>query len=74
MSSSGAQVAMMTLGINKLEVASGIKDLPIAAGLTSFYSLLRSSPTDIQAILGIELYVAKLIIDAGKNAPGKRNR
>lgn len=34
-------------------------------------SLLRSSPTDIAAILGIELYVTKLIIHAGKYAAGQ---
>lgn len=51
-----------------LEVAIGIKDSLMAAGFTSLDSLLRSKPTDIAAILGIELYVAKLIIDAAKSA------
>ncbi len=63
------QVAM-TPGIQMLEVAIGIKDSLIAAGFTSLDSLLRSSPTDIAAILGIELYVAKLIIEAARNAAG----
>lgn len=62
---------MMTPGIQMLEIAVGIKDSLIAAGFTSLDSLLRSSPTDIAAILGIELYVAKLIIDAAKNAAGQ---
>jgi hypothetical protein len=62
---------MMTPGIQMLEVAVGIKDSLIAAGFTSLDSLLRSSPAEIAAILGIELYVAKLIIDAAKNASGQ---
>jgi hypothetical protein len=59
---------MISPGIQMLEVAIGIKDSLMAAGFTSLDSLLRSSPTDIAAILGIELYVAKLIIDAARNA------
>jgi hypothetical protein len=62
---------MMTPGIQMLEVAIGIKDSLIAAGFTSLDSLLRSSPAEIAAIMGIELYVAKLIIDAAKNAAGQ---
>lgn len=62
---------MMTAGIQMLEVAVGIKDSLIAAGFTSLDSLLRSSPAEIAAILGIELYVAKLIIDAAKSAAGQ---
>jgi len=62
---------MMTPGIKMLEVAVGIKDSLIAAGFTSLDSLLRSSPAEIAAILGIELYVAKLIIDAAKSAAGQ---
>ena len=62
---------MMTPGIHMLEVAVGIKDSLIAAGFTSLDSLLRSSPAKIAAILGIELYVAKLIIDAAKIAAGQ---
>jgi hypothetical protein len=54
-----------------LEVAIGIKDSLMAAGFTSLDSLLRSSPTDIAAILGIELYVARLIINAAKIASGQ---
>lgn len=57
----------MSPGIQMLEVAIGIKDSLMAAGFTSLDSLLRSNPTDIAAILGIELYVAKLIIDAAKS-------
>jgi len=61
----------MNPGIQMLEIAIGIKDSLIAAGFTSLDSLLRSSPTEIATILGIEFYVAKLIIDAAKKAAGK---
>jgi hypothetical protein len=64
---------MISPGIQMLEVAIGIKDSLMAAGFTSLDSLLRSSPTDIAAILGIELYVAKLIIDAAKSAAGQNS-
>ena len=64
---------MISPGIQMLEVAIGIKDSLMAAGFTSIESLLRSSPADIAAILGIELYVAKLIIDAAKNVAGQNS-
>jgi hypothetical protein len=62
---------MIGHSIQMLELAIGIKDSLMAAGFTSLDSLLRSNPTDIAAILGIELYVAKLIIDAAKRASGQ---
>lgn len=65
---------MMTPGIQMLEVAIGIKDSLVSAGFTSIDSLLRSNPAEIAAVLGIELYVAKLIIEAAKNAAGQYGR
>ena len=61
---------MIGPNIQMLELAIGIKDSLIAAGFTSLDSLLRSNPADIAAIMGIELYVAKLIVDAAKRASG----
>jgi hypothetical protein len=58
-------------GIQMLELAIGIKDSLMAAGFTSLDSLLRSSPTEIAAILGIEFYVAKIIVDAARRAAGR---
>ncbi|HEX2614288.1 MAG TPA: hypothetical protein VHL10_02250 [Nitrososphaera sp.] len=58
-------------GIQMLELAIGIKDSLMAAGFTSLDSLLRSSPTEIAAILGIEIYVAKIIVDAARRAAGR---
>lgn len=61
----------MDSSIQMLEIAIGIKDSLISAGFTSLDSLLRSSPAEIAALLGIELYVAKLILDAAKRASGQ---
>lgn len=58
----------MNPGIQMLELAIGIKDVLISAGFTSVDSLLRMSPSEIAAMLGIEFYVAKIIIDAAKRA------
>ena len=58
----------MNPGIQMLELASGIKDVLIGAGFTTIESLVRMTPSEIAAILGIEFYVAKIIIDAAKRA------
>lgn len=58
----------MNPGIQVLELAIGIKDVLIGAGFTTIESLLRMTPSEIAAILGIEFYVAKIIIDAAKRA------
>lgn len=58
----------MNPGIQMLELAIGIKDVLIGAGFTTIDSLLRMTPSEIAAILGIEFYVAKIIIDAAKRA------
>jgi hypothetical protein len=61
----------MNPGIQMLELAIGIKDSLMAAGFTSLDSLLRSSPTELATLLGIEFYVAKIIVDAARRAAGK---
>ena len=58
----------MNPGIQMLELAIGIKDVLIGAGFTTIESLVRMTPSEIAAILGIEFYVAKIIIDAAKRA------
>ena len=58
----------MNPGIQMLELAIGIKDVLVNAGFTTIESLLRMSPSEIAAMLGIELYVGKIIIDAAKRA------
>jgi hypothetical protein len=63
----------MNPGIQMLELAIGIKDSLMAAGFTSLDSLLRSSPTELATLLGIEFYVAKIIVDAARRAAGRSN-
>ena len=58
----------MNAGIQVLELAIGIKDVLIRAGFTTIDSLVRRTPSEISAALGIEVYVAKLIVDAAKRA------
>lgn len=58
----------MDPGIQMLELAIGIKEVLTDAGFTTIDSLLRTSPSDIATMLGIELYVGKIIIDAAKQA------
>jgi hypothetical protein len=60
----------MSPGIQMLEVAIGIKDSLVSAGFT-LESLVHASPADIATVLGIEMYVAKLILDAAKRAAGQ---
>ena len=46
-----------------LEIASGLKDALINSGLT-IESILNSGPVEIASMLGIDVYVAKIIFDA----------
>lgn len=61
----------MDPGIQMLELAIGIKEVLIDAGFTTIDSLLRMSPSEVAAMLGIELYVGKIIIDAAKHAAAR---
>jgi hypothetical protein len=58
----------MNPGIQMLELAIGIKDVLVNAGFTTIESLLRTSPTEIATMLGIEFYVGKIIIEAARRA------
>jgi hypothetical protein len=60
----------MSPGIQMLEVAIGIKDSLVSAGFT-LDSLVNASPADIATVLGIEMYVAKLILDAARRVAGQ---
>ena len=52
--------------INRLEIADGLKQLLRSKDFT-FKSLLDASTSDLAAILGIDEYVAKIIIKATKD-------
>ncbi len=49
--------------IDELEIATGLKDALINSGLT-IESILNSGPVEIASVLGIDVYVAKIIFDA----------
>lgn len=53
----------MDHGIDELEIATGLKDALINSGLT-IESILNSGPVEIASVLGIDVYVAKIIFDA----------
>ena len=53
--------------INKLEVADGLKQLLLSKDFT-LESLLNMSASDLAEILGIDEYIAKIIISAIKEA------
>ena len=55
----------MNSSIEKLEIASGLKKMLIDAGFT-VDSILHYGVNEISTILGIEIYVAKIIFDAAK--------
>jgi len=52
--------------INRLEIADGLKQLLRSKDFT-FKSLLDASTSDLAEILGIDEYVANIIIKATKN-------
>ena len=53
--------------IQTLELADGIRERLVIAGYT-LQSILKSNPSEISEVLGVDQYVAKLIIDAAKQA------
>ena len=55
----------MELGIQLLEIASGLKELLLSAGFT-VDSIILEGPDAISRQLGIEPYVAKIIYDEAK--------
>jgi hypothetical protein len=56
----------MESDIQRLELASGIKDSLIDAGFTTIDFIYRSTVTDISEKLGIDLYVAQIIYEEAK--------
>lgn len=55
----------MDPSIQLLEIAPGLKNLLMEAGL-SIQSILNAGPSEVASLLGIESYVAKIIFDAAK--------
>jgi hypothetical protein len=55
----------MESGIQQLELAPGLKESLLRAGLT-IESIVLEGPGAVSTALGIEPYVAKIIYDAAK--------
>ncbi|MGB7956870.1 MAG: hypothetical protein WCF23_23090 [Candidatus Nitrosopolaris sp.] len=55
----------MESGIQQLEIAPGLKESLLRAGLT-IESIVLEGPGAVSAVLGIEPYVARIIYDAAK--------
>ncbi|HYT42632.1 MAG TPA: hypothetical protein VEP90_09815 [Methylomirabilota bacterium] len=55
----------MESGIQQLEIAPGLKESLLRAGLT-VESIVLEGPDSVSVALGIESYVAKIIYDAAK--------
>ena len=56
----------MRSNIERLELASGIKDSLIEAGFTTIDFICKSTSTDISEKLRIDLYVAQIIFEEAK--------
>ncbi|HEY7573216.1 MAG TPA: hypothetical protein VH796_17795 [Nitrososphaeraceae archaeon] len=50
-------------GVQQLGIAVGLKELLTNSGFTTARSITKYSPAEISKLLGIEVHVAKIIID-----------
>jgi hypothetical protein len=55
----------MNPAIQMMEIAPGLKDMLLNAGFT-IETILKSGPSEIAVVLGIDLYVAQIIFDTAK--------
>jgi hypothetical protein len=58
----------MDSDVQALALAQGIKDSLEEAGFNTVDSILKEAPLDISIKLGIEPYVAQIIMEAAKRA------
>jgi hypothetical protein len=56
----------MESDIELLELASGIKDSLTKAGFLTISSILNSTTTDISNKVGIDLYIAQIILEEAR--------
>ena len=56
----------MASDIQLLELASGIKDSLVRAGFLTIESLLSSSIADLSSKVGIDLYIAQIILQVAR--------
>jgi hypothetical protein len=63
----------MDSDVQALALAQGIKDSLEEAGFDTIDSILKEAPLDISIKLGIEPYVAQIIMEAAKRATDGRS-
>jgi hypothetical protein len=56
--------------IQLLELASGIKDSLINAGFFTVKSILDTNTTDLSNKVGVDLYIAQIILQEARKAAG----
>ena len=56
--------------IQMMEIAPGLKEMLSDAGFT-IETILKSGPSEIAVLLGIDLYVAQIIFDSAKKTIDK---
>jgi hypothetical protein len=56
----------MTSDIQQLELASGIKDSLVRAGFLTIESILVSSNTELSNKVGVDLYIAQIILQEAR--------
>ena len=61
------------VSVERLQIANGLKDLLKKSGYDTIQSVTQSSEQEIARILGIEGYVAKIIIDEAKTLTDTRD-
>ena len=60
----------MDPAIQMMEIAPGLKEMLSGAGFT-IEMILKSGPSEIAVLLGIDLYVAQIIFDSAKKTIDK---
>ena len=56
----------MASDIQQLELASGIKDSLVRAGFLTIESILVSSTTELSNKVGVDLYIAQIILQEAR--------
>jgi small basic protein len=56
----------MASDIRLLELASGIKDSLVKSGFLTVASILASSIADLSSKVGVDLYIAQIILEAAR--------
>jgi hypothetical protein len=61
----------MESDIQLLELADGIKDVILSSGFSSIKSILGNSASDISDKIGVDLYIAQIILREAKRVSTK---